>query len=206
MFAKHEKNSFKNSNNNHIKKNEPQAPFCWFHNEHGHSPQNCYSLLTKTGQEVTRLAKEKGICLICSKEQHEECPNKERFACLIPGGTFKHALIFCFKRKRKRFVDLRKDKYPTRNDTSRTQKPTAPELPQSSMNTQEERSRGLNVIPSGELENSSMANLMLNALHSEESFSNGSQNFTIVEKSTRNEISASNHNVNRNASLSIVCV
>lgn len=59
------------------KVSDSPANYCWWHRKTGHSSLTCYSLLSKSGQEVTRLAKERNICPICSRKSHSPCPYKD---------------------------------------------------------------------------------------------------------------------------------
>jgi hypothetical protein len=79
--------------------NDSTDNYCWYHDAEGHSSLTCYSLLSKAGWEVTRLAKEKGICLICGRKAHAVCPFRNSNKCIIPDCTFHHAAIFCYKRR-----------------------------------------------------------------------------------------------------------
>lgn len=90
--------------------NDSPAIFCWYHNRKGHSSLNCFTLLSKNGDEVQELAKTKGICTICGCKNHQPCPQKEKYTCPIPECQTKHAVIFCPKRRCQQITAI-----PTRN-------------------------------------------------------------------------------------------
>lgn len=74
---------------------------CWYHNNNQHPSFSCFSLLRKSGREVSELAKARGICQICSASQHEgPCPFKSSYVlCPIPDCNLRHNMLFCFKRQ-----------------------------------------------------------------------------------------------------------
>lgn len=117
FFTQTEADDFKkDSEDQDDDSSDSPANYCWYHNKRGHSSLNCYTLLCKSGYEVSELAKTKGICDICSRKAHKICPFRHMNKCYIPSCDFHHAAIFCYKRRVQNSTQgYRSNRYNDRN-------------------------------------------------------------------------------------------
>lgn len=96
-------------NVNEIKK------FCWLHKNSEHYPSECHILLSKSGEEVSELAKQNNICVICGRTKHDGTCfdlNKIRECSLC---SRRHRQLFCYKRQVQPLQSQNKET-PTSND------------------------------------------------------------------------------------------
>ena len=97
--------NYSNKRSYHINEKKEESVdsnnFCWLHKTKSHSAFECSKLWAISGQEVTKLARENNICTFCGYKRHKTCHADKNLSCKIEGCTYKHNILFCFRRKGK---------------------------------------------------------------------------------------------------------
>ncbi|KAG5666212.1 hypothetical protein PVAND_017612 [Polypedilum vanderplanki] len=76
---------------------------CWLHDNDSHSPNKCRNLWMMSGLEARKLAIEKGRCITCGLNKHNNdiCPYSKALKCNLANCDENHHAMFCSKRPKR---------------------------------------------------------------------------------------------------------